>query len=213
MAIITKVEQQKNNQHRFSIYLDDKYSFSVSEDTLVKTRLRKGMEVDRVEIEKILQEEDFNLCKNYGLKLLGYKSRSEYEIKEKMINKGFSKDSIEKSLQYFREENYINDREYAERYIKDRINLKKLGYHRIKNELYKRNIDSSIVEELLNEYISFSDEYERALELAIKKAKTTYRSQDVQALYRKLGGYLQRQGYSMDIITKVLREVLKSLKK
>lgn len=208
MSIITKIELQKKNKHRFSIFLDEEYSFSVSEDTLVRLRLKKGMTIDKSELDSILEQEDINSCRNYGLKLLGYKARSEYEIKEKMLKKGYSQNSINEAIKYLKELKYIDDEEYAKSYIKDRVNTKKLGYNRIKSELYNRRIDSIILENTMNETYNSEDEYDRALELAERKMNTSYRNDDTQAAYRKLGGFLQRKGYSMDTIIKVLNKVL-----
>lgn len=210
MSIITKIEQQKKNSHRYSIFLDEEYSFSVSEDTLVKLRLRKGMEVDKEQLDYILEQEEINACKAFGLKLLGHKARNEYEIKDKMTKKGFDEEAIRKAMKYLKEQKYINDEEYARSYVKDKVNIRKLGYVRIKNELYQKRIDSEIIEDTLGELIDMEDEYRRALELAEKKMNTTYKNDDTQAAYRKLGGFLQRRGYSMDTTLKVLNKIFKA---
>lgn len=209
MDIITKIEQQKKNIHRYSIFLNEEYSFSVSEDTLVKLSLRKGMGVDKEQLDYILKQEEINSCKTFGIKLLSHKARNEYEIKDKMFRKGFSEETIKEAIVYLREQNYVNDEDYAKSYIKDRVNVKKLGYARIKSELFQKRIDGDIIEDTLNELIDTEDEYERALELAEKKVNSTYKNDDIQATYRKLGGFLQRRGYSMDTILKVLNKVLK----
>ncbi len=209
MPIITKIEQQKKNTQRYSIFLDEEYSFSVSEDTLVKLRLKKGNTIDKNELEQILEQEEINLCKSYGLKLLGYRARSEAEIKDKMIKKGYGVNSIEAAVKYLKELKYIDDEEYARQYIKNRVNTKKLGYNRIKSELHQKHVDSEIIEDTIKDIFSCEDEYNRALELAERKMSTSYKNDDTQAAYRKLGGFLQRKGYSMDTIIKVLNKILK----
>ncbi|MFA5523010.1 MAG: RecX family transcriptional regulator [Tissierellales bacterium] len=209
MDTVTKIEQQKKNIHRYSVFLNEEYSFSVSEDTLVKLGLRKGMVIDKEQLAYILEQEEINSCKAFGLKLLTHRARNEHEIKDKMFKKGFDEETIIEAIEYLKEQNYINDEEYAKSYIRDKVNLKKLGYARIKNELFQKRIDGSIIEETLNELIDKEDEYERALELAEKKMKSSYKNDDTQAAYRKLGGFLQRKGYSMDIVFKVLNKVLK----
>jgi len=210
MHIITKIEQQKNNIRRYSIFLDGEYSFSVSEDTLVKLRLKKGMEIAEDKIEFILEHEVISLCKLYGLKLLSYKARSEQDIRDKMSKRGYSEKAIEEAIKYLRDQKYIDDEEFAKNYIRSSIINKKLGYNRIKNELLQKKVEGKIVEAVFDELIDNDDEYERALELAIKKRNTTYKNDDIQSAYRKLGGFLQRKGYSTDVVIKVLKEVLKT---
>ncbi len=209
MSIITKIEQQKKNINRYSIFINEEYSFSVSEDTFVRLMLRKGMSVDKEQLDYILEQEEINSCKAYGLKLLSHKARNEYEIKDKMIKKGYDEETIAEAIKYLKEQNYINDEEYAESYIKDKINIKKLGYVRIKNELFQKRIDGEIIEDTLSKFVDMEDEYKRALELAEKKKNTTYKNDDAQAAYRKLGGFLQRKGYSVDTTIKVLNKIFK----
>lgn len=94
---------------------------------------------------------------------------------------------------------------FAETYTEEKIRLKKLGSYRIKHELYNKGISQEIIDETIEKYCH--NEYERALELAKKKI-TSYKNDDKNAIYRKLGGYLQRRGYSYDCISSILRELL-----
>lgn len=210
MSIITKIERQKKNIRRYSIYLDQEYSFSVSEDTLIKLGLKKDMIVDRNQIDNILKQEDNNACKSYGLKLLGHRARSEREIRDKMFSKGYCQEHIEDAIKYLKEFKYIDDEEYAKIYIKDRMNSKKLGHKRIKYELHQKGIDKTLIQDKINKLVNDDEEYERALETAQRKMNTSYKNDDNQSAYRKLGGFLQRKGFSMDTIIKVLNKVLKS---
>ena len=53
MLIITKVEKQKRGKHRYNIYLNEEYAFSVHEDILIKHRLNKGESLHPQEIERL----------------------------------------------------------------------------------------------------------------------------------------------------------------
>ena len=68
-----------------------------------------------------------------------------------------------------------------------------------------KGIDDDIIETVLVE--DKDDEYERALEIATKK-HSSYKDDDRNKIYRKLGGFLQRKGYSFDIVSKILKELL-----
>ena len=210
MPNITKIEQQKKNPNRYSIYIGNEFSIGVHENTLVKFRLAKGMELEEDFIEQVLKEEEQNKANNYALKLLGYRPRSENEIIDKMRNKGYEIEFIDKTINYLKKYGYIDDKEYALTYSRDRMRVKKLGQQRIKAELLQKGVNKEVLEEALYELIDKDDEYERALELAEKKINSSYRNDDKNAQYRKLGAFLQRKGYSFDTIKKVLNKVLKS---
>jgi len=127
MKKITKIEQQKKNKSRYSIFINEEYSFSVSEDAVVKYSLAKNMELDDDFLEDILKAEEQNKANSYGLKLLSYRGRSEKEIRDKMREKGYELEIVEKTTEFLKEYDYINDSVFAENFIKDRINIKKLG--------------------------------------------------------------------------------------
>ncbi|KNF10183.1 hypothetical protein CLPU_1c03480 [Gottschalkia purinilytica] len=208
MLKITKIEKHKRNKERYHIYMNDQYYFTVDEDILVKFRLLKGSEFDEDFIESVIKEEEKSRAKNYALKLLNYKRRTEKEIYEKMKEKGYDEENIEFAIEFLKSYNYIDDLEYAKCYVKDKYNLKKLGKQRIKTELYNKGIRDNIINEVIKDVIDDDNEYDKALELARKKLSTTYKNDDKVALYRKLGGFLQRKGYSFDIVKKVLNELI-----
>ena len=56
MKKITKISRQQNGE-RYNLFLDEAFFCGITEDTLVKLRLKKGMEVDEAELENILKEE------------------------------------------------------------------------------------------------------------------------------------------------------------
>ena len=110
--------------------------------------------------------------------------------------------------QYCEERNYINDRLYAESFIQDKTNLNKYGSNKIRYDLISKGVSKDIIDEALD--LNPDEEYERAFELAHKRIKS-YKNDDKKAIYRKLGGYLQRRGYTYDIVSKVLRQILEEL--
>lgn len=208
MNEITKIEIQKKNKDRYSIYLDGEYSFGVYENVLIKYGLRKGMKIEEDFLEDVLKKEEQECANNYALRLLNFKMRTSNEIKQRMREKEYSDEIIEKTIDYLYYLNYLDDREYAQKFIKDKSNLKKMGKERIKRELYAKGVDDEIIKEEIENIVDEEDEYETAMELAVKKLETTYRNDDKNARYRKLGGFLQRRGYSMGMVMKILKEIL-----
>ena len=97
---------------------------------------------------------------------------------------------------------------YTESFIKEKTNLNKYGPVKIRYDLIRKGISKDIIDEVFD--IDFNEEYSRAYELAQKKIKS-YKNNDRNAIYRKLGGFLQRKGYSYDVVVKVLREILGEL--
>ncbi|GAA4183449.1 hypothetical protein GCM10022288_02730 [Gryllotalpicola kribbensis] len=72
------------------------------------------------------------------------------------------------------------------------------GRQAIESELRRRHIGESAIETALADYDQ-EDELERATEVALKRV-TQLRELDDQTAKRRLWGYLQRRGYSGDVI-------------
>jgi regulatory protein len=202
---ITKIESQKN-QDRVNIYIDGEFAFGLMAEIQYKYDLSKGMEINKEYIDKVLLEEEQAKANDQALRFLTYRQRSKKEIIDKLKKNGFSENIIENTLLYLKEYNLINDLEFAESFAKDKINLNGFGPKRIKYDLYKKGISNDIIQKVLEE--DKDDEYSRALELG-KKKLTSYKNDDKNAKYRKLGGFLQRKGYSYECVSKVLRELVK----
>ena len=201
---ITKIENQKNPE-RVNIYIDGNFSFGLMAEIQYKYNLTEGMEINSEYIEKVLLEEEHAKAKDQALRYLGYRQRSEKEIRDKLNKIGFSEDIIGNTILYLKEYNLVDDLEFAKYFAKDKINLNGFGPQRIKHELYRKGISSDIIQKVLEE--DKDEEYLRALELG-KKKLPSYKNDDRNAKYRKLGGYLQRKGYSYECVSKVLKELV-----
>ena len=202
--IITKIEPQKNEE-RVNIYLDGEFAFGLMKEIQYKYGLTEDMNIDKEYIDKVLMAEEQSKANNYALKFLAYRQRSKKEIIDKLAEKGFEDKFIENTLVYLKSYDLVDDLEFAKSFAKDKINLNKQGPQRIKYELYKKGISKEIIEKVLDED---DNEYNRALELA-KKKLPSYKNDDRNAIYRKLGGFLQRRGYSYECVSKVLKELIK----
>ena len=201
---ITKIEGQKNIE-RVNIYIDREFAFGLTKEIQLKYGLYEGMEIDKRFIEEVLLEEEKLKAKNKALKVLSYRQRSEKEVVDKLKKEGFSQEIIDKTVEFLKGYNLIDDLNFAKNFVMDKSNINKYGPERIKYELYMKGIPESIINKVLKDY---DDEYSVALELARKKINS-YKNDNKSAIYRKLGGFLQRRGFSYECILKVLRELVK----
>ena len=92
----------------------------------------------------------YEAAKNKALRLLEYRSHSEREMRDKLKRVGFGHEEIERVLEFLREYNFINDREFAEKYARNLKNIKRMGKHRIKAELMKKGIASELIDDAIS---------------------------------------------------------------
>lgn len=202
---ISKIETQKNNKDRFNIYIDDTFAFGLSIDVFIKYHLKKDQEIDNEFIEEILLAEENNMAINKAIKYLSYRQRSIKEVKDHLNRKGYEPSIIENTIDHLLEKNYLNDYAFAESFIRDKSYLNKYGINKIRYELLNKGVSKEIIAKTLR--FDHDEEYDNAMTLANKKMNS-YKNQDRDRIYRKLGGFLQRKGYRYDTVAKVLKEVL-----
>lgn len=202
---ITNIEPQKNSK-RVNIYIDNKFAFGLNDEIRFKYSLRIDDDIDQNYIDNVLKAEEQVKVTSHALNLLSFRQRSEKEIYIALNRKGYEESYINYAIEYLKERKYLDDTAFATSFILDKQNLNKFGSKRIKYELYNKGISKEIVEETLN--IDPQEEYEAALELATKKLNSC-KGDDRNSIYRKVGGLLQRKGYSYDIVSKILNELLK----
>jgi regulatory protein len=100
---------------------------------------------------------------------------------------------------------YVDDREFARQWALSRVRLRGFGRRRIEGELRSKGVDRGIIEQIFAELFDGDSEFETA-KLTARKKLSTLRSVDPEARRRRLAGFLERKGYSFEIIRRVLRD-------
>ena len=90
-------------------------------------------------------------CKEYALRILSFKDRTEAEMRKKIREKGYDENNEEEVIEFLKEYGYINDLRYAQKFASDAQNLKKWGRLRIEKELSVRGIPREIIYEVTEE--------------------------------------------------------------
>lgn len=206
MNIITKIEEGKRNKERVNIYIDNDYAFSVSKEILYKEDLKLNDNVNIENLREIVKKDNYIKCKNSALRIVERSYKSERELKDKLLLKGYDKDSIEKTMAFLKEYNFLSDNNYTKMYVKDKSKVQ--GKNKIKFELYRKGISEEIIQEELSS-IDEEDEKEVAYNLAFKKYNViSKRESDKYKLSQKLYRYILSKGYSYDIATYAIKKVL-----
>ncbi len=196
---ITAIKQQLKIPDRYSIFVDGKYSFSLSAQALLDAKIINGqaLTADDVAHYKKLAGED----KAYGLALayVARRMRSEGELRDYFRRKQYDVELAEALLARLKLAHFVDDYEFATRWVENRRLLKATSTRRLKLELQQKKVSNDIIQMVLTE--DETDERQVLRELIEKKQKQS-RYQDSQ----KLIAYLARQGFKYDDIKSVLSE-------
>ncbi|MDA8086684.1 MAG: regulatory protein RecX [Nitrospiraceae bacterium] len=139
----------------------------------------------------------------HALKLLSYRSRSRAELAERLLRKGFTKDSVDAALQKLERLGYINDSALAAALERQARETRRLGRKGALGFLLKRGIPAGLAASALAGY----DESEGAAEVARKKLRAMKQAAP-EAARRRLYGALARRGYSAETIRRVFSSII-----
>lgn len=194
---ITSIKQQVKRADRYSVYIDDKYSFALSESELLRLGLHNGQELTAEELVSLKDDSIRDKARNQALGQLSRRMRSEWELRDYLKRKEYAPEIIESVIEWLAEYGYVDDRKFAEAWVSNRRLFKATSSRRLRQELRQKRISDEIIDEVLSE--DETDEKQVLRELIERKQKQT-KYQDKL----KLMQYLSRQGFNYDDIKEVM---------
>lgn len=186
---ISDIKQQVKRADRYSIYVDGKYSFSLSEHELMTQGLRIGQEFDKNSFDKVQKTAVEDKAYMRALDLLARRPRSEWEMRQYLKRKSYDDNTTNRILSKLSKRGLLNDEKFATAWVDNRRALKHISKRRLLQELQQKKISKDIISKVLEE--DETDERSVLKDLIAKKRMQT-RYQDDQ----KLMAYLMRQGFS-----------------
>jgi len=211
---ITEISPQKNKKGRFNLYIDDNFFCGISALTLTKENLYTTLEIDEERLERIFLGELENRIFERLVRNISDHPKTEFQVRRyirdlffKKKGSWFSKDLDinkqeieEKVIKRLKEYNFLNDESYAQLFVESRIKSRPRGKLILINELRKKGISKDIAEKVCNELIE--DEYS----LIQKVYKKKYKEEIFTIKDQKKIQYLQRKGFSWDLIQKLIKD-------
>ena len=191
---ITSIQTQVKNTNRYSVFVDGKYSFSLGADALLQSHLVTGDELTEADIRtyKKLSAEDkaFSL----SLAFVVRRMRSEGELQDYFKRKEYAPELAEQITGRLKKLNFVDDEEFARRWVENRRLLKATSTKKLRLELRQKKVSNDIIQKVLEE--DETDERSVLRGLVEKKRKLSKYRDDSQKLMR----YLASQGFSYDDI-------------
>ena len=165
------------------------------------TRKRSFEERDQPEAE---HERLLKRGKNTAYRYLTIRPRSRKELADKLQDKEFSDPMIDAVLEHVTRLGYLDDGKFAAQWAASRIRSRGFGRRRLEQELRIKGISSAIIKDTLNTLLEEAPEAETARKEAEKKIRTLTRFEP-EVRRRRLAGFLERKGFSSEIIRTILR--------
>ena len=173
MPRITALETQQRHAERVNVFLDGEFAFGLAVITAQQAGLHIGGELSQAEIDALLGEDLFQKALARALVLLGYRPRSESEVRQRLVRAKFEPELIERVVEKLRAERYLDDREFARFWTENRTSFNPRGGRLISLELRQKGVERGAIEEALEEGL---DEEAAAFAAARKKLRQPLQS-------------------------------------
>ncbi len=196
---ITKIKQQVKRPDRFAIFVDEKYSFSLSEQELMSVGIKIGQDLTESELVKLLSNADHDKAYLKALDYLSRRPRSKWEVEQYLLRKGHNDNTVSITLSRLSDIGYIDDLKFAESWVRSRRALKHVSKRKLIDELKQKHVSKVNISKVLDNDETDEQEVIRQI-IQKKKQQTRYQDQV------KLKAYLVRQGFSYDDINVVVNE-------
>lgn len=202
---ITAIKSQERNPERVNIFLDGEYALAISRDELISRGLRIGQTLTVDDVGALRAVDLVSKATESALRLLGVRPRAEQELRDRLKQKGYEPETIDRALDRIRNWGYLDDADFARRWVDNRIEHRPRSKRLLAMELRQKGVDRETISNTIEE--TEFDEADAATELA-RKAVAKMSSLDPEVARRRITGQLARRGFDYATIRTALERVL-----
>lgn len=197
MPEITDVRERRG---RARVFVDGEFWAELDVGVAIERGLRVGAAFSRGELDGVRVAGERPLAMGRALDLLGYRARSEAEVRQRLGRYGYAGETIEAVVVRLQELGYLDDAEFAR--LKAREKARRYGPRRVSMELRKSGVGEELAREVVEEEFAGRSEVGEARSAAARR----YNGRGSDAEARRVYGFLVRRGYSAEVCAQVARE-------
>ena len=192
----------------YSITLSNGACYRFLPEIISSSNLREGMSLDEEKLNAIIIENSDRLCFNELLKILNRRPHTTFELKTKLLKKGFKSFQISSAIEKASDLKLLNDKSTAEIYVSELSN-RGYGKHKIIQAMKHKGINTDTIRELTSNMCQNEKEEEKANDIFYRKLSFLKKNKSLteQKIKERLFCFLRGKGFSNDIIFVLLRKI------
>lgn len=211
MPRITSLERLRRPRGWVRIHLDGAPFCELPRAPVEEEGLTVGDEVSRASVASLRDEAQRRAAVERSVRYLAHRSRSRFEVERYLRRRGYHEDAVRAALSHCEERGYLDDREFAASWARDRIRLKPRAPVLMEIELRRKGVSrpdarAGIDRAMEDEEVSEED----LLSRAARRARRRVGSGDPDALRRRLHGYLRRRGFRSGEVRRMVDALLEA---
>ena len=153
-----------------------------------------------LEFSNNLEElERIEKIKNKVFKFIVYKKRTEREVRDKFKDE-IDEDLLEDIIEYMKEQKYLDDEDYVDRFVKETMNLKNTSIKDITYKLMGKGVSSNVIDDYI------CKNHETMIEYEVRSVRNVYLKKKDKLEEDEIRTYLFKKGFSGDSISQGIEE-------
>ena len=138
-------------------------------------------------------------CLDAAYRYLSYRPRSEAEIKQRLRQRGFDNEVVQKAMAKLKEQNLIDDFAFAQFWKNNRLSFKPKSKKLIQKELKDKKVATQIIGQATQDI----DDEGNAYKLGYSRMRAIVHL-DYPDFYRRLSNYLSYRGFTYEVIKRTV---------
>jgi regulatory protein len=202
---ITAIAAQAHDSQRVNIFIDGQFAIGVSLATLAAEGLFVGLPIDEelwARLEAAGRAEKAMLA---AMRLIDARPRSSAELRLRLRRKEYEPEVIERALARLAELGLVDDAAFSRYWVESRQSFRPRGQLALRDELRRKGVAREEIDAALAESDDGPEaEQERAMALARGALRRYADAPDRHSFQRRLGGFLQRRGFTLATIRPII---------
>lgn len=209
MPRVTGIRPARRRPGWCEILLDGAFFCRLPEAAAEEAGLREGVALEAADLEALRDRSHREEAIERAFGYLSHRPRSRFELERHLRARGYVEPAVRAAVRRCEELGYLDDREFAAAFARDRFRLKPRAPVRVEAELRKRGVSredarAGVADALESEGVDESELLRRAAATGWRRV----RSRDPDTARRRLLGYLSRRGFAASDVWPLVRELI-----
>lgn len=211
---ITGLHSQRRHSGRANLHVDDAFHCGIAWELVVEHGLHVGDEVSAGLLERLRAADERWQAKQAALTLLATRGRARRELGDRLSRKGFGPVAVDYALAEVERLGFIDDRAFAEAWVRDRLRARPRGSRALLAELTRKGVARETARQAVERAMADGDTDEMSLcrQAAAKWLRTkggaiAGDADQRRRQERRLAAYLARRGFGSGQIRTALGEL------
>ena len=199
---ITALEPQARRRQRVNVYLDGAFAFALATGIAMEAGLAVGQRLSPQREAELCAADELASARDAALRLLGYRPRSEAELRRRLLHKRIPLDLVARVIDGLRAEGLVDDEVFARYWRENRDAFRPRSRRALAVELRLKGVPREVVEEATADIDEEANAYRTALAVAGRLA-----SADYDAFRQKLAAHLRRRGFGWEVARRTVERL------